>query len=60
MALGVYLKTCHRQVADMIRRLPGQSSGNLPLTFLHSYELVRARASEKVDKSTSNLESKKS
>ena len=35
-------------------------SGNLPLTFLHSYELVRARASEKVDKSTSNLESKKS
>ena len=36
------------------------TSGNLPLTFLHSYELVRARTSEKVDKSTSNLESKKS
>jgi len=36
------------------------TSGNLPLTFLHSCELVRARTSEKVDKSTSNLESKKS
>jgi len=36
------------------------TSGNLPLTFLDSYEPERACTSEKVEKSTRNLESKKS
>jgi len=32
------------------------TSGNLPLTFLHSYKLMRACTSEKADKCTRNLE----